>query len=86
MPWTFTHIGEGPQLESLKRITNSWKIADKFTWLGPCSHDEVLAAYRKADVFVLASKIAKNGDRDGLPNVLIEAQSQGFACVSTRLS
>ena len=84
--WTFTHIGEGPELKSLKRITNSWKIADRFTWLGSCSHDEVLAAYRKADVFVLASKIAKNGDRDGLPNVLIEAQSQGLPCVSTRLS
>ena len=47
---------------------------------------EVLAAYREADLFVLASKIGKDGDRDGLPNVLIEAQSQRLACVSTRVS
>ena len=46
----------------------------------------MIEAYRKADIFVLASKIAKNGDRDGLPNVLIEAQSQGLPCVSTRVS
>jgi glycosyltransferase involved in cell wall biosynthesis len=46
----------------------------------------VLAAYRAADLFVLAAKIAPDGDRDGLPNVLVEAQSQGIACISTRLS
>ena len=30
--------------------------------------------------------MARDGDRDGLPNVLIEAQSQGLACVATRVS
>ncbi len=37
-------------------------------------------------MFVLSSRIARDGDRDGLPNVLMEAQSQGLACVSTRVS
>ena len=35
---------------------------------------------------MLAAKVAPDGDRDGLPNVLVEAQSQRLACVSTRLS
>jgi glycosyltransferase involved in cell wall biosynthesis len=47
---------------------------------------EVLARYRAADLFVLPSKISGDGDRDGLPNVLMEAQSQGLACLSTRIS
>ncbi len=47
---------------------------------------EVLAQYREADLFVLPSKISDDGDRDGLPNVLMEAQSQGLACLSTRIS
>ncbi len=46
----------------------------------------MLSSYIDADIFILASKIAKNGDRDGLPNVLIEAQSQGIPCISTRVS
>ena len=46
----------------------------------------MLAAYREADLFVLAAKIAEDGDRDGLPNVLMEAQSQGLACVATDIS
>ncbi len=47
---------------------------------------QVLEAYRQADLFVLASKVAKDGDRDGLPNVLIEALSQRLACVATNVS
>ena len=47
---------------------------------------EVLAALRDADLFVLPSRIAKSGDRDGLPNVLMEAQSQGLACLATDVS
>jgi glycosyltransferase involved in cell wall biosynthesis len=48
--------------------------------------DRVLAEYRAADIFALASRIATDGDRDGLPNVLVEAASQELPCVATRLS
>ena len=46
----------------------------------------VLEACRASDIFVLASRIAKDGDRDGLPNVLMEAQSQGLPCIATKVS
>jgi len=46
----------------------------------------VLDAYRAADIFVLPCRVSADGDRDGLPNVLLEAQSQKLACVSTRVS
>jgi len=46
----------------------------------------VLEEYRAADIFALASRIARDGDRDGLPNVLAEAQSQGLPCIATRVS
>ena len=46
----------------------------------------MIAACRDADLFVLPAKIAADGDRDGLPNVLMEAQATGLACLSTRVS
>ena len=84
--WTFEHIGGGKDLNRLKKLAVSYHISEKIIWRGTCSQNEVLSSYTDADIFILASKIAKNGDRDGLPNVLIEAQSQGIPCISTRVS
>ena len=86
LDWTFTHIGGGPRLKSLKRMATSSGLERRTTWLGAQTQEEVIHAYQNADVFVLPCKIARNGDRDGLPNVLMEAQSQGLACISTRVS
>jgi glycosyltransferase involved in cell wall biosynthesis len=54
--------------------------------MGAQPQDEVIESYRSADMFVLANCVAHDGDMDGLPNVMMEAQSQGLACVSTELS
>jgi len=84
--WRFIHIGGGPLLPALKRRAEELAIDDRITWLGAQSQDRVIANYRAADLFVLANCVARDGDMDGLPNVIMEAQSQGLACVSTRLS
>ena len=84
--WRLEHVGGGPLLKDLKRRAAATGIADRITWLGPQPQDVVLERYRAADLFVLASRIAGDGDRDGLPNVLMEAQSQGLACLATRVS
>jgi glycosyltransferase involved in cell wall biosynthesis len=84
--WRFEHVGGGDLLASLKRRAAELGIGDRVTWLGPLTQDAVLARYRGADLFALASRVAGDGDRDGLPNVLMEAQSQGLACLATRLS
>ncbi|HEX6792906.1 MAG TPA: glycosyltransferase family 4 protein [Casimicrobiaceae bacterium] len=84
--WQLLHVGDGPRLAELERLARELGIADRIRWLGAHAHAVVLGAYRAADVFVLPSRIAHDGDRDGLPNVLLEAQSQRVACVSTRVS
>ncbi|MFQ5659442.1 MAG: glycosyltransferase [Gammaproteobacteria bacterium] len=86
LSWRFEHIGGGPRLSALKAKTNALDLGGRVSWLGPKSHDKVLEHCRRADVFVLASHIAAKGRRDGLPNVLVEAQSQGLACVATNIS
>lgn len=84
--WTFTHIGGGPLLPELKKQAEHLGIADRISWLGAQAQDEVLAAYRNADAFALASRRDRDGDMDGLPNVLMEAQSQGLPCAATAIS
>ena len=81
--WRFVHVGGGPLAAALQRQAKHSGIALRVSWLGPLAQDAVLAQYRRADLFALACRIAPGGDRDGLPNVLLEAQSQGLACLST---
>jgi glycosyltransferase involved in cell wall biosynthesis len=83
--WRFVHIGGGALADRLKRQAVRLGIAERIEWRGARAQPDVLAAYREADLFVLAAKVTRDGDRDGLPNVLMEAQSQGLACIATRL-
>jgi glycosyltransferase involved in cell wall biosynthesis len=83
--WRFHHIGGGPLLDSLKSLAETLQISHYIAWQGSAPQEVVLDAYREADIFVLASCIAEDGDRDGLPNVLMEAQSQRLAVVATSL-
>ena len=83
--WRLVHIGGGPLLDRLKQAADRAGLTDRIQWLGPQPQEIVLENYRAADLFILPSIVAKNGDRDGLPNVLLEAQSQGLACISANL-
>jgi glycosyltransferase involved in cell wall biosynthesis len=84
--WRLTHIGGGPLLPELEAKAQALGIADRIEWRGPQPQAAVLDAYRSADLFVLPCRVSDDGDRDGLPNVLLEAQSQKLACVSTLVS
>ena len=84
--WRFVHVGGGPQVAALRRLAERAGIAHRTEWAGALARPDLLVRLRAADLFVLASRVARDGDRDGLPNVLLEAQSQGLPCVATRVS
>ena len=83
--WRFVHIGGGSG-EKYQQLATELGIADRCDWRGARDQKEVIAACQNADLFVLASRIEKDGDRDGLPNVLMEAQLCGLSAVSTAIS
>lgn len=84
--WTWTHIGGGELKEMMSKLAMSTGVADRIIWRGACDQPEVVAEMRKADLFVLPSRIAVDGDRDGLPNVLMEAASQKLPVMATPVS
>ena len=84
--WCLVHIGGGPLEGQMRTRARKLGIAERITWRGALAQDELLLEYQRADLFALACRIARDGDRDGLPNVLAEAQSQGLACIATRVS
>ncbi|WP_106797573.1 glycosyltransferase family 4 protein [Rhizobium sp. H4] len=84
--WRMEHIGGGEALAKLKALAAELGLSDRIVWKGALAQEDVLDHYRRADLFALACRIAANGDRDGLPNVLVEASSQRLVCVSTEVS
>jgi glycosyltransferase involved in cell wall biosynthesis len=84
--WRFEHIGGGKDLPALKAQADRLGISARIDWRGSMAQEAILARYRASDIFALACRIAPDGDRDGLPNVIVEAASQGMAVVSTTVS
>jgi glycosyltransferase involved in cell wall biosynthesis len=81
--WRFAHVGGGDLLDALKAQAQAAGIADRVAFLGSKAQPDIVALLREADLFVLPSKEARSGDRDGLPNVLMEAASQKLPIVAT---
>jgi glycosyltransferase involved in cell wall biosynthesis len=86
LDWRFRHIGGGPLKDELQAAAQKLGIAERIAWLGAKPQETVLAEYRGANLFILNSRIAEDGDRDGLPNVLMEAQSQRLPVIATNLA
>lgn len=84
-PIKFLIVGDGSERKSLEQAANKLThISVHF--LGELLHDEVRKIYPTAHVFVLPCRIHQNGDRDGLPNVLLEAAASGTAIITTGIS
>ncbi|MFP6736313.1 MAG: glycosyltransferase family 4 protein [Rhodospirillales bacterium] len=84
--WHFTHVGGGADLTALKRLAKRSGLEERVTWRGALPQDQVIEAYGAADIFALTSRIADDGDRDGLPNVLVEAGASGLPVIATKVS
>ena len=86
LAWTLDVVGGGALHGQLRRQASALGIGERIHWHGSLPHDRVVERFAAADLFALASRISADGDRDGLPNVLMEAQLLGAACVTTRVS
>jgi glycosyltransferase involved in cell wall biosynthesis len=81
--WRLAHVGGGELLPALKRQAAQEGIAGKVLFLGPKAQPDIVTLMRDADLFVLPAKEGKSGDRDGLPNVIMEAASQRLAVITS---
>jgi len=79
-------IGGGTLHVQLDRYIQDNNLQDYVKLMGAQPNEKVAEYLRGADAFILCSKTAPSGDREGTPTVLIEAQAVGLPCISTRHS
>jgi colanic acid/amylovoran biosynthesis glycosyltransferase len=76
-------IGDGPEEDKLNKLIKVMDLNTQVRLLGPQSHDRVIAEMMASHILVLPSKTARNGDKEGIPNVLMEAMATGMPVLST---
>jgi glycosyltransferase involved in cell wall biosynthesis len=75
--------GDGPRRGELEALCHSLGLEDVVAFRGARTQEELLRVYQEADLFALTPRLAEDGDRDGVPNVLVEAMACGAPVVST---
>lgn len=77
---------DGDAAPATRALIEQLDLASAVRFAGTVTQEELLRLHRTSSVFALACRIDDSGDRDGIPNVLVEAMAAGMAVVSTSVS
>ncbi len=86
IPFVHTLIGDGEDRQKVLSMIKDLDLHPRARWLGTQPHDVVLEHYKQAHLFALGCEVAADGDRDGIPNVLLESMAMGVPVVATHIS
>ena len=79
-----TVAGAGPLRSSLEKLAADLRIGGRIQFKGFVPQSELLTLYLKSHIFLHPSEQTPNGDREGVPNSLLEAMATGLPCIATR--
>lgn len=74
--------GGGPEFDQLQAMVDALPAGASVEMLGETDNERVMELMNEADVFALPCRVAKSGDRDGIPVVLMEAMARGRCVIS----
>jgi glycosyltransferase involved in cell wall biosynthesis len=81
-----TIYGDGPLCQQLQQWIEDHDLAGEIRLMGDCTQQELIPVYQNATLFVLTPVQTEDGDRDGIPNVLLEAMAVGLPVITTAVA
>jgi glycosyltransferase involved in cell wall biosynthesis len=85
-PYRLRLVGDGPLRERLTALIAAHRLADRVELVGRCTHATLPGYYASADVVVVPSIVDSAGDRDGLPNVVLESMASQRPVVASEVA
>ena len=79
-------LGGGELRDELLALAREQRIGDRVCMVGARPQSEVVEQLAAAEIFALSPVVLPDGDRDGIPNVLLEAMAAGVPVVATTVS
>ena len=83
IPFVAEVVGDGPLLKPLTQLIQDYQLEDQVKLVGKVAHENIQSYYQRADFFIFTGIVAKNGDRNGLANVIPEAMARGIPVITT---
>jgi colanic acid/amylovoran biosynthesis glycosyltransferase len=81
---SLTIAGDGPLRGSLQRLATELRLDERIQFTGFVTESALLALYNRSHVFLHPSEQTPDGNREGVPNSLLEAMATGLPCITTR--
>jgi glycosyltransferase involved in cell wall biosynthesis len=81
-----TIYGDGPLSQQLKVWIDQHGMTDDILLMGDRSQHELIPIFQSATFFALTPVQTEDGDRDGIPNVLVEAMAVGLSVITTAVA
>lgn len=75
-------VGDGPEKSRLERLRQDLGLVESVRMRGALSNGEIRDKMQRAGLLVLPCRVARDGDRDGIPVVLMEAMASGMLAVT----
>lgn len=76
-------VGAGAEEQRLRELARRLGVVDRVEFCGALPQDRMKEVVATSAVFAAPCVVAGDGNRDGLPTVLLEALALGTACVAT---
>jgi glycosyltransferase involved in cell wall biosynthesis len=80
---TLTIAGEGPLLRELEMLARELKIAQRVSFTGFLSQQQLREIYYRSHIFLHPSQIGRDGNQEGIPNSMLEAMATGLPVFAT---
>jgi len=85
-PFRCTIYGDGPLGKQLEKWIEEHGMSGEVLLMGDRTQKELTSIFQSATLFALTPVQTEDGDRDGIPNVLVEAMAVGLPVVTTAVA